>query len=147
MFRHWPCKHRDLSAHSSTSAKPGQNRQPGSHSRGGSRGQDLRYGPAIPHLTLAADSASCVREARSTNAEVGSMAVKALTIGAADLAVQAFIHICRGSRVKAKHSAHGNILSPKPHGLPLPTLLQAALAGLMAPAFLTTETEIFPAFG
>lgn len=110
MFRHWPCEHRDLSAHSSTSAKSGQNHQPGSHSRGGSRGQDPRYVPAILQLTLAADSTSRVREARSTNAEVGSVTVETLAIGAADLAVQALIHICRGSRGRAMHPALGDIL-------------------------------------
>lgn len=58
MFRHWPCEHRDLSAHSSTSAKPGQKCQSGSHSREESKGQGLRYVPAILQLTLAADAAS-----------------------------------------------------------------------------------------
>lgn len=110
MFRHWPCEHRDLSVHSSTSAKPCQNCQPDSHSRGGSRGQDLRYAPAILQLTLAADSTSHVREARSTNAEVGSMTVETLTIWAADLTVQALVHICRERRVRAIHPALGDIL-------------------------------------
>lgn len=110
MFRHWPCEHRDLSAHSSTSAKSGQNRQPRSHSRGGSRGQVPTCAPAILQLTLAADSTSHVREPRSTNAEVGSVTVETLAIGAADLTVQALVRICRGSRVRAIHPALGNIL-------------------------------------
>lgn len=105
MFRHWPCEHRDLSAHSSTSAKSGQNRQHESHSRAGSWGQNPKYILAIFQLTLAADSASCTQEARSTHAEVGSMIVDTLTIGAADLTVQALIHICKGNRVKAMHTA------------------------------------------
>lgn len=110
MFRHWPCEHRDLSAHSSTSAKSGQNRQYGSHSRADSREQVLRYVSAILQLTLAADSTSHVREARSTNAEVRSMTVETLAIGAADLAVQALVRICRGSRVRAINPALGDIL-------------------------------------
>lgn len=147
MFRHWPCEHRDLSAHSSTSEKSGQNRQPGSHSRGRSRGQDPRYIPAILQLTLAADSASRIREARSTNAEVGSMTVETLAIGAADLAVQALIHICRWSRVRAIYPALGDVLHLSHMDSSLPSPLQAALTGLLAPAFLAMETEIFPVHG
>lgn len=38
------------------------------------------------------------------------MTVETLATWAADLAVQALVHICRGSRVRAIHPALGNIL-------------------------------------
>lgn len=147
MFRHWPCEHRDLSVHSSTSAKSGQNHQPGPHSRGGNRGQDQRYVTAILQLTLAADSTSRVREARSTNAEVGSMTVETLTTGAADLAVQALIHICRGSRVRATHPALGDTLHQSHMDSLSPVSYRQLLQCSWPLAFLAMETEIFPVRG
>lgn len=71
------------------------------------------------------------------------MTVETLTIWAADLTVQALVHICRKRSQGHTPSSRGHPLR-KPQGFPLPSLLQAALTGLLVPAFLTMETEIFP---
>lgn len=58
------------------------------------------------------------------------MAVEALTVGAADLAVQALIHICRRSRVRAPHPALGDVLFLSTVSYRLPSLGSWPLAFL-----------------